>query len=122
MGSHDQTSPENPTPSASESSGGTGTTAKSNDDHDLAPKKDERPQQDGKDSDDSPLTANDAAGAHEDASSKVERPDGEFRSITLTWIEYERLEYPRSYSKPDRKVLKKWLFPWILCRTWKVNA
>jgi hypothetical protein len=56
--------------------------------------------------------------SHNAPSPEVERTEGGVKAITLAWVEYDGAH--RTRGKP--KTLKKWAFPWILCRTWKVSA
>jgi hypothetical protein len=56
--------------------------------------------------------------SHNAPSPEVERTKGGVKVITLAWVEYDTSHRVR--RKP--KTLKKWAFPLILCRTWKVST
>ena len=113
MGSDKETSPLQSTPSSSETMDSANMTSKLG--PVITPTIDESPRLEPKFEDGSkpPPTQ-----SHNAPSPEVERTEGGVKAITLAWVEYDAPHGTR--GKP--KTLKKWAFPWILCRTWKVNT
>ena len=118
MGSDEETSPLQPTPSGSETMDSANMTSKLG--PIITPMIDESARMEPKFEDGSkpPPTIGVTTQSHNTPSPEVERTEGDIKAITVAWVEYDAQH--RIRGKP--KTLRKWAFPWILCRTWKVNT